>query len=97
MQTAQALKTITSSEFLHNVSAVQRVVNNGGTVIVTSRGQERMALVPIENYRQFRPKTSKEKTNIVALLEMPEAAACDHVDFEPVRLIAQDVDFGQDP
>ncbi|MCL1962237.1 MAG: type II toxin-antitoxin system Phd/YefM family antitoxin [Desulfovibrionaceae bacterium] len=94
MQAAQ-VKTITSSEFLHNVSAAQRVVNSGGTVIVTSRGKERMALIPIESYRNPAPKTSKEKTNIVALLEMPEAAAYDHVDFEPVRLIAQDVD-GQD-
>lgn len=95
MPTAQIVKTITSSEFLHNVSAAQRVVNNGGTVIVTSRGKERMALIPIENYRHPTPKP-KKKTNIVALLEMPEAAADDNFDFEPVRLIAQDVDFGQD-
>ena len=94
MQTAQTVKTITSSEFLHNVSAAQRVVNSGGTVIVTSHGKERMALIPIENYRRLTPKTDKKKVDIVALLEMPEAAAYDHVDFEPVRLIAQEVDFG---
>ena len=96
MRTEQVIKTVTSSEFLHNVSAVQRVVSNGGVVIVTSHGKERMALIPIENYRQLISRTNKKKTNIVALLEMPEAAAYDDVDFEPVRLVAQDVEFGRD-
>jgi len=80
------VKTISSLEFLHNVSAARRVVREGGTVLITDRGTESMALIPITEYRRL-TKTGK---NLIELLSMPDPLY-DEVDFEPARIGAQDV------
>lgn len=82
-----AIKTVTSREFVHNVSAAKRVASEGGTVIITDRGEPTLALIPIAEYRRL-TKTDK---NLVELLRMPEADAFD-VDFEPIRINARDID-----
>jgi len=82
-----AIHTVTSREFAHNVSAAKRVVIEGGTVIITDRGEATMAIIPIAEYRRL-TKTDK---NLVELLRMPEADAYD-VDFEPIRINAMDID-----
>jgi prevent-host-death family protein len=81
------VKTVTSREFVHNVSAAKRVVAEGGHVIITDRGEPSLALIPIAEYRRL-TKTDK---NLVELLRMPEADAFD-VDFEPIRINARDID-----
>jgi prevent-host-death family protein len=81
------VKTVTSREFVHNVSAAKRVASEGGTVIITDRGEPTLALIPIAEYRRL-TKTDK---NLVELLRMPEADAFD-IDFEPIRVNARDID-----
>ena len=81
------IKTVTSREFVHNVSAAKRVASEGGTVIITDRGEPSLALIPIAEYRRL-TKTDK---NLVELLRMPEADAYD-IDFEPIRINAKDID-----
>jgi len=81
------IKTVTSREFVHNVSAAKRVVAEGGHVIITDRGEPGMALIPIAEYRRL-TKTDK---NMVELLRMPEADDFD-IDFEPIRISARDID-----
>ena len=81
------IKTVTSREFVHNVSAAKRVASEGGTVIITDRGEPTLALIPIAEYRRL-TKTDK---NLVELLRMPEADAFD-IDFEPIRINARDID-----
>lgn len=36
---AQPITTVTAREFVHNVSASKRVASEGGTVIITDRGE----------------------------------------------------------
>ena len=81
------IKTVTSREFLHNVSAAKRLASEGGTVIITDRGEPSLALIPIAEYRRL-TKTDK---NLVELLRMPEADVFD-MDFEPIRIDARDFD-----
>jgi prevent-host-death family protein len=81
------IKHLTSREFAHNVSAASRVVlDEGGTVIVTNRGEETMALVPIAEYRRM----TKTDQNLVELLRM-SGSGVDDIDIEPVHLDARDV------
>lgn len=87
MTASAAPVRISSREFLHNVSAARRVVRQGGTVLVTDRGAESMALIPITEYRRL-TKTGK---NLIESLSMPHPAY-DHVDFEPARIGARDVE-----
>ena len=44
---AQPITTVTAREFVHNVSASKRVASEGGTVIITDRGEPALALIPI--------------------------------------------------
>ena len=81
------VKTVTSREFVHNVSAAKRVASEGGTVIITDRGEPSLALIPIAEYRRL-TKTDK---NLVELLRMPDAGGID-IDFEPIRIGAKDID-----
>ena len=81
------IKTVTSREFVHNVSAAKRVASEGGTVIITDRGEPALALIPIAEYRRLM-KTDK---SLVELLRMPEADALD-LDFEPIRIQPKDID-----
>lgn len=81
------IKTVTSREFLHNVSAAKRVASEGGTVIITDRGEPAMALIPISDYRRY----TGAGQNMVELLRMPEADAFDF-DIEPVHIEAKDID-----
>ncbi|CAN7761048.1 type II toxin-antitoxin system Phd/YefM family antitoxin [Pseudorhodoferax sp. LjRoot39] len=81
------IKTVTSREFVHNVSAAKRVASEGGTVIITDRGEPSLALIPIAEYRRL----TKTDQNLVDLLRMQEAAG-DEIDFEPVRIHARDID-----
>ena len=88
MEYAHAIQTITSREFVHNVSAAKRSAASGSTVIITDRGEPAFALLNIAEYRRL-TKTGK---NIFDMLALPEAAAYDHVEFEPVRIEAQELD-----
>jgi len=81
------IKTVTSREFVHNVSAAKRVAAEGGHVIITDRGQPALALVPIALYRRL---TNTDKT-LVDLLRMPEADGIE-IEFEPIRIGARDFD-----
>jgi prevent-host-death family protein len=81
------IKTVTSREFVHNVSAAKRVASEGGTVIITDRGEPSLALIPIAEYRRL----TKTDQNLVDLLRMQEDAG-DEIDFEPVRIHARDID-----
>jgi PHD/YefM family antitoxin component YafN of YafNO toxin-antitoxin module len=65
------VKTITSTEFMHNVSAAKRAAVGGSTVIITDRGQPSLALMSIGEYRRM---SSHQGKNILELLSMPEAA-----------------------
>lgn len=80
------IKTVTSREFVHNVSAAKRVASEGGTVIITDRGEPTLALIPIAEYRRL----TRTDQNLVDLLRMPDGAG-DDIDFEPVRIHARDV------
>ncbi|WP_038214821.1 type II toxin-antitoxin system Phd/YefM family antitoxin [Xenophilus azovorans] len=81
------IKTVTSREFVHNVSAAKRVASEGGTVIITDRGEPSLALIPISEYRRL----TKSDKNLVELLRMPEADGIE-IDFEPVHIEAKDID-----
>jgi prevent-host-death family protein len=81
------VKTVTSREFVHNVSAAKRAAAEGDHVIITDRGEPTLALIPIAEYRRL-TKTDK---NIVELLRMPEADAVDF-DFDPIRINAKEID-----
>ncbi|MCR6481062.1 type II toxin-antitoxin system Phd/YefM family antitoxin [Variovorax sp. ZS18.2.2] len=81
------VKTVTSREFVHNVSAAKRAAAEGDHVIITDRGEPSLALIPIAEYRRLM-KTDK---NIVELLRMSEADAFD-LDFEPIRINAKEID-----
>jgi prevent-host-death family protein len=81
------VKTVTSREFVHNVSASKRVATEGGHVIITDRGEPTLALIPIAEYRRL---TNTDKS-LADLLRMPEADAFD-IDFEPIRIGARDID-----
>ncbi|MDR1968304.1 MAG: type II toxin-antitoxin system prevent-host-death family antitoxin [Burkholderiaceae bacterium] len=86
MEYAQ-VKTITSTDFLRNVSAAKRIADAGGTVIITDRGQPSIAMIPITEYRRL-TQTGK---NLLELLHMPEADAYDF-DPQPIRMEARDVE-----
>ena len=81
------VKTVTSREFVHNVSAAKRVASEGGTVIITDRGEPAFALIPIAEYRRL----AKTDRNLVELLRMPESDDFE-IDFEPIRLHAKSID-----
>ena len=67
---AQPITTVTAREFVHNVSASKRVASEGGTVIITDRGEPALALIPIAEYRRL----TKTDRNPVELLRQNEAA-----------------------
>ncbi len=81
------IKTVTSREFAHNVSAAKRAADEGGHVIITDRGEPSLALIPIADYRRL----MKTDRSMVELLRMPEADAID-IDFEPIRINAKGID-----
>lgn len=81
------IKHLTSREFAHNVSAAKRVViDEGGTVIVTDRGEETMAILPIAEYRRL----TKTDRSLVDLLRMP-AGDADDIDIETIHIEAKDL------
>ncbi len=81
------IKTVTSREFAHNVSAAKRAAAEGNTVIITDRGEPSLALMPIAEYRRL----TRTDRSISELLRMPEADAYEF-DPAPIRIEAQDVD-----
>lgn len=86
MEHAQ-VKTLTSREFVHNVSAAKRTVIEGSTVIVTDRGEPTMAILPIAEYRRL----TKTEKNLVEMLHMPEGDAFD-MDFDLIRISAKELE-----
>ena len=82
---SNAIQTVTSREFVHNVSAAKRAAAEGCTVIITDRGEPAFALLNIAEYRRL----TQPRKNMVELLQMPEA---DDFDIEPIRIGAQDLD-----
>lgn len=83
----QQITTLTSRDFVHNVSAAKRTVIEGATVIVTDRGKPTMAILPIAEYRRL----TKTEKNLVEMLHMPEGDGFD-MDFEPIRIGAKELD-----
>lgn len=81
------IKTVTSREFAHNVSAAKRAAAEGNTVIITDRGEPSLALMPIAEYRRL----TRTDRSISELLRMPEADVYEF-DPAPIRIEAQDVD-----
>ena len=81
------VRTVTSREFVHNVSASKRAASAGDTVIITDRGEPSLALIPIAEYRRL----TKTDTSLIELLRMPEADAYDF-EIEPIRIEAKDLD-----
>lgn len=81
------VKTFTSREFVHNVSAAKRAAAEGGHVIITDRGKPTLALIPIAEYRRL----TKTDCNLVELLHMPEADGFDF-DIEPINISAKEID-----
>ena len=81
------VRTVTSREFVHNVSAAKRAVVEGNTVIITDRGEPSLVLMPIADYRRL-TKTDK---SLIELLRMPEADAYE-CEIEPIRIDAKDLD-----
>jgi prevent-host-death family protein len=77
-------RTLTSREFVHNVSAAKRLAA-AGPVFITDRGQPAFALLSIQDYRRL----SGPKPSIVKLLSMPEAAP---FDIEPIRIGARELE-----
>ena len=82
---SNAIQTVTSREFVHNVSASKRVASEGGTVIITDRGEPALALIPIAEYRRL----TKTDRNPVELLRQNEA---DDFDIQPIRIDARELD-----
>lgn len=80
------VKTVTSREFVHNVSAAKRAAADGSTIIITDRGEPAFALLNMAEYRRL----TGSRKNMAELLAMPEV---DEYDFEPqpVRIRAEDV------
>ncbi len=78
--------TVTSREFVHNVSAAKRAAAEGGAVIITDRGEPAFALLNIAEYRRL-TQAQVPSQNMAELLAMPEADAYDF-DPGPVRLQA---------
>jgi PHD/YefM family antitoxin component YafN of YafNO toxin-antitoxin module len=78
--------TVTSREFVHNVSAAKRLAA-AGPVFITDRGKPAFALLNMEDFRRM---SNPKGQNIVDLLSMPEAA-----DFEiaPVSIGAREVEL----
>ena len=81
------VKTVTSREFVHNVSAAKRLASEGGTVIITDRGEPSLALMPIAEYRRL----TRTDRSLVDLLRMPEADSID-IDFEAIHIEAKEID-----
>jgi len=81
------IQIVTSREFVHNVSAAKRTAAEGGTVIITDRGEPAFALLNIIEYRRL---TNTEKC-IAEMLLMPEADAYDF-DPAPIRIGAEELD-----
>jgi prevent-host-death family protein len=52
-QTTQTIQTVSSREFVHNVSAAKRVAAEGATVIITDRGEPAFALINIAEYQRL--------------------------------------------
>ena len=76
--------TLTSREFVHNVSAAKRLAATG-PVFITDRGQPAFALLSIKDYQRM----SGPKKNMVELLSMPEAA---EFEIEPIRISARELE-----
>ena len=81
------VRTVTSREFVHNVSASKRAASAGDTVIITDRGEPSLAPIPIAESRRL----TKTDTSLIELLRMPEADAYDF-EIEPIRIEAKDLD-----
>ena len=84
---AQAIQTVTSREFVHNVSAAKRVAAKDGAVIITDRGKPAFALLNIAEYRRL-TQTGK---SLLESLRLPEADGIE-LEFEPVKINARDLD-----
>jgi PHD/YefM family antitoxin component YafN of YafNO toxin-antitoxin module len=76
--------TLTSREFVHNVSAAKRLAA-AGPVFITDRGQLAFALLSIKDYQRM----SGPKKSMVELLSMPEAA---EFEIEPIQISARELE-----
>jgi len=77
-------QTLTSREFVHNVSAAKRLAT-ASPVFITDRGQPAFVLLNIEDYRRM----SGPKKSMAELLSMPEAA---EFEIEPIQINARELE-----
>lgn len=82
------IRTVSSREFAHDLSAAKRAAAEGGTVFITDRGKPAFALLNIDEYRRI---AGAPIENMVDLLAMPEADDLEF-DFEPVRIAARELE-----
>ncbi len=78
--------SITSREFVHNVSSAKRLAD-AGPVFITDRGKPAYVLLNIEEYRRI----TRTGESIVDLLTLPEAAGIEF-EFEPMRIGARELE-----
>ena len=79
-------QTVTSREFVHNVSAAKRTAAEGHTVIITDRGAPAFALLSYAEYQRLK----RPRKNMAELLALPQADGLEF-DIEPVTIGAQDL------
>ena len=84
---AQTIQTVTSREFVHNVSAAKRIAAEGNTVIITDRGAPAFALLNIAEYRRL----TEPGKSMSELLSLPEAADIE-LEFDPIRIGVRELD-----
>jgi prevent-host-death family protein len=87
MGRAQTVQTVTSREFVHNVSAAKRIAAAGSTVIITDRGAPAFALLNIVEYRRL----TEPNKSLSELLSLPEAAGIE-LEFDPLRICSRELD-----
>ncbi len=87
MAHAQTVQTVTSREFVHNVSAAKRIAAEGSTVVITDRGTPAFVLLNIAEYRRL----TEPSKSMSELLSLPEAAGIE-LEFDAVRIGARELD-----
>jgi prevent-host-death family protein len=78
--------TVTSREFVHNVSAAKRLAD-AGPVFITDRGKPAYALLSIKEYQRM----SRTAESIGELLVQPEAAGFE-CEIEPIEMGVRELD-----
>lgn len=87
-ESIMCIRTVSSWDFAHDLSAAKRAAAEGGTVFITDRGEPAFALLNIDEYRRIAGVPIK---NMVDLLAVPEVDDLD-LDFERVLIAARELE-----